>query len=188
MAQADGRVDGTLICLVRAKSDEDARRRLEKTFDSGDPTCCRHFQELAADRLEVIAGDKGEADLGLDEQTWQRLADDRRSDRRLRGLRQQRAALQRAVRPQRHGHRRADPVRADHEAQALHFRVDFRRGPPDRAVGVHRGCRHPGHQRHPHRRRQATPTATATASGPARCCCGRPTTYAGCRSRCSAPA
>ena len=33
-------VDGTLICLVRATSDEDARRRLEKTFDSGDPNCC----------------------------------------------------------------------------------------------------------------------------------------------------
>jgi glycopeptidolipid biosynthesis protein len=69
------RVDGTLICLVRAKSDEDARRRLEKIFDSGDPELRRHFDELAADRLEVIAGDKGEADLGLDQQTWQRLAD-----------------------------------------------------------------------------------------------------------------
>jgi glycopeptidolipid biosynthesis protein len=68
-------VDGTLICLVRAKSDEDARRRLDKTFDSGDPELLRHFQELAADRLEVIAGDKGEANLGLDQQTWQRLAD-----------------------------------------------------------------------------------------------------------------
>ena len=68
-------VDGTLICLVRAESDEDARRRLDKTFDSGDPQLLRHFQELAADHLEVIAGDKGEADLGLDEQTWQRLAD-----------------------------------------------------------------------------------------------------------------
>jgi fatty acid CoA ligase FadD9 len=30
---------------------------------------------LAADHLEVLAGDKGEADLGLDRQTWQRLAD-----------------------------------------------------------------------------------------------------------------
>ena len=68
-------VDGTLICLVRAKSDEDARRRLDKTFDSGDPKLLRHFQELAADHLEVIAGDKGEANLGLDQQTWQRLAD-----------------------------------------------------------------------------------------------------------------
>jgi thioester reductase-like protein len=68
-------VDGTLICLVRAKSNEDARQRLDKTFDSGDPELLRHFQELAADHLEVIAGDKGEADLGLDLQTWQRLAE-----------------------------------------------------------------------------------------------------------------
>jgi glycopeptidolipid biosynthesis protein len=67
--------DGTLICLVRADSDEDARRRLDQTFDSGDPELRRHFHELAADHLEVIAGDKGESDLGLDQQTWQRLAD-----------------------------------------------------------------------------------------------------------------
>ena len=68
-------VDGTLICLVRANSDEDARARLDKTFDSGDPQLLRHYQELAADHLQVIAGDKGEANLGLDQQTWQRLAD-----------------------------------------------------------------------------------------------------------------
>jgi amino acid adenylation domain-containing protein/thioester reductase-like protein len=68
-------VDGTLICLVRAESDEDARRRLAKTFDSGDPQLLRHFQKLAADHLEVIAGDKGEPNLKLDQQTWQRLAD-----------------------------------------------------------------------------------------------------------------
>jgi glycopeptidolipid biosynthesis protein len=68
-------VDGTLICLVRAESDEDARVRLHKTFDSGDPGLLRHFQELAADHLEVIAGDKGEANLGLDEELWHCLAD-----------------------------------------------------------------------------------------------------------------
>lgn len=68
-------VNGTLICLVRAKSDEDARARLDKTFDSGDPKLLRHYQELAANRLEVLAGDKGEANLGLDQETWQRLAD-----------------------------------------------------------------------------------------------------------------
>jgi len=68
-------VDGTLICLVRAKSNEDARQRLDKTFDNGDPKLLRHFQELAADHLEVIAGDKGEANLGLDQQTWQRLGE-----------------------------------------------------------------------------------------------------------------
>nr|WP_327533125.1 non-ribosomal peptide synthetase [uncultured Mycolicibacterium sp.] len=67
------RVDGTLICLVRGESDEDARRRLERTFDSGDPKLLRHFTKLAGDRLQVIAGDKGEANLGLDPREWQRL-------------------------------------------------------------------------------------------------------------------
>ena len=68
-------VDGKVIALVRAKSDEDARARLDKTFDSGDPKLLAHYRELAAEHLEVIAGDKGEANLGLDPATWQRLAD-----------------------------------------------------------------------------------------------------------------
>ena len=68
-------VDGKVIALVRAKSDDDARARLDKTFDSGDPKLLEHYQSLAADHLEVIAGDKGEANLGLDDATWQRLAD-----------------------------------------------------------------------------------------------------------------
>jgi fatty acid CoA ligase FadD9 len=68
-------VDGKLICLVRAKDDAAARERLDKTFDSGDPNLLRHYRELAADHLEVIAGDKGEPNLGLDQPTWQRLAD-----------------------------------------------------------------------------------------------------------------
>ncbi|SEH83034.1 fatty acid CoA ligase FadD9 [Mycolicibacterium rutilum] len=68
-------VGGTVICLVRAKDDAAARARLDDTFDSGDPELLRHYRELAAEHLEVIAGDKGEADLGLDRQTWQRLAD-----------------------------------------------------------------------------------------------------------------
>jgi fatty acid CoA ligase FadD9 len=68
-------VDGKVIALVRAKSDEDARVRLDKTFDSGDPALLQRYRELAAGHLEVLAGDKGEANLGLDQQTWQRLAD-----------------------------------------------------------------------------------------------------------------
>ncbi|BBZ01760.1 non-ribosomal peptide synthetase [Mycolicibacterium chitae] len=68
------RSDDRVICLVRGKSDEDARRRLEATFDT-DPTLRRHFDELAAGRLQVIAGDKGEPNLGLDEQTWQELTE-----------------------------------------------------------------------------------------------------------------
>ncbi|WUI28994.1 amino acid adenylation domain-containing protein [Mycobacterium sp. NBC_00419] len=68
-------VGGTLICLVRGKSDDDAHHRLASVFDSGDPDLLRHFQTMAADHLEVLAGDKGDAGLGLDQQTWQRLAD-----------------------------------------------------------------------------------------------------------------
>ena len=68
-------VDGTLICLVRAESNEQARQRLDKTFDSGDPQLVAHFQKLAADHLRVLAGDKAEVNLGLDQQTWQQLAD-----------------------------------------------------------------------------------------------------------------
>ena len=68
-------VGGKLICLVRGKDSAAARERLDKTFDSGDPELLRHYRELAAQHLEVIAGDKAEPNLGLDHQTWQRLAD-----------------------------------------------------------------------------------------------------------------
>jgi fatty acid CoA ligase FadD9 len=68
-------VGGKVICLVRAKDDDAARGRLDRIFDSGDPELLRHYNHLAAEHLEVIAGDKGEADLGLDKKTWQRLAD-----------------------------------------------------------------------------------------------------------------
>ncbi len=72
-------VDGKVIALVRARSDEDARARLDKTFGVGSahggPTLLEHYRQLAANHLEVVAGDKGEANLGLDPQTWQRLAD-----------------------------------------------------------------------------------------------------------------
>ncbi|MCV7300052.1 carboxylic acid reductase [Mycobacterium barrassiae] len=68
-------VDGKVICLIRAKDDATARQRLDETFDSGDPALLNHYRRLAAEHLEVLAGDKGESDLGLDEKTWQRLAD-----------------------------------------------------------------------------------------------------------------
>ncbi|SBS76394.1 Thioester reductase domain protein [uncultured Mycobacterium sp.] len=68
-------VGGKVIALVRARNDDEARVRLDATFDSGDPKLLAHFSELAAGHLEVIAGDKGEENLGLDAQTWQRLAD-----------------------------------------------------------------------------------------------------------------
>ena len=74
MAEADrGTGEQRLICVVRADSDESITSST-KTFDSGDPELLWHFGELAADHLQVIAGDKGEANLGLDQKTWQRLA------------------------------------------------------------------------------------------------------------------
>jgi fatty acid CoA ligase FadD9 len=62
--QRMGVVDGKVICLVRAKDDATARQRLDATFDSGDPNLLKHYRSLAADHLEVLAGDKGEAYLG----------------------------------------------------------------------------------------------------------------------------
>ena len=65
---------GKLICIVRGTDAEAARKRLEGVFDSGDPQLLQRFRALAADHLEVIVGDIGEPNLGLDQQTWDRLA------------------------------------------------------------------------------------------------------------------
>ena len=147
-------VGGTLICLVRAKSNEDARRRLDKTFDSGDPELLRHFQELAADHLEVIAGDKGEANLGLDQQTWQRLAD-------TVDLIVDPAALVNGILryselfgPNVAGS--AELIRIALTTKLKPYAYVSTAGVGDQVelVSVHRGCRHPGHQPHPHTRRQ----------------------------------
>lgn len=66
---------GSLVCLVRATDNAAARKRLDNTFDSGDPELSKLYRELAAEHLQVLAGDKAQANLGLDQATWQRLAD-----------------------------------------------------------------------------------------------------------------
>ncbi|WP_433597612.1 carboxylic acid reductase [Nocardia sp. CA-135953] len=66
---------GTLICIIRGRDVAAARKRLDDAFDSGDPDLLRHYRELAARRLEVLPGDIGEPNLGLDDVTWHRLAD-----------------------------------------------------------------------------------------------------------------
>jgi fatty acid CoA ligase FadD9 len=66
---------GTLITIVRGSDAKQARARLEHAFDSGDPELLRRFYELAADHLEVLTGDIGEPDLGVDRPTWDRLAE-----------------------------------------------------------------------------------------------------------------
>ncbi|MGW0251326.1 carboxylic acid reductase [Nocardia goodfellowii] len=65
---------GTVICLVRGADAAAARQRLAAAFDSGDPQLLSEFERLSA-HLEVVPGDVGEPDLGLDQVTWSRLAD-----------------------------------------------------------------------------------------------------------------
>ena len=69
-------VGGTLITIVRGADPDAALRRLEDVFRSGDPQLLEQFRTLAADHLEVVVGDIGEPNLGLDQQTWERLAED----------------------------------------------------------------------------------------------------------------
>ncbi|WP_063058439.1 carboxylic acid reductase [Nocardia sienata] len=69
------RCGGTLICPVRAQDDAAARARLDEKFETGDPVLSARYRELAADRLEVIAGDKSAPGLGTTRATWERLAD-----------------------------------------------------------------------------------------------------------------
>jgi fatty acid CoA ligase FadD9 len=66
---------GKLIAMVRGRDADDARMRMEKVFDSGDPELLSRFRLLAATHLEVLPGDIGDQDLGVDAATWQRLAE-----------------------------------------------------------------------------------------------------------------
>ncbi|MGV9802494.1 carboxylic acid reductase [Mycobacterium sp. NPDC003449] len=66
---------GKLIAIVRGRDDAEARARLVRAYDT-DPDLAREFATLAADHLEVLAGDIGEPNLGLAPQNWRRLAAD----------------------------------------------------------------------------------------------------------------
>ncbi|MDT5138190.1 MAG: fatty acid CoA ligase FadD9 [Mycobacterium sp.] len=65
---------GKLITIVRGADVESATRRLEDVFRAGDTETLERFRALAVDHLEVIPGDIGEPNLGLDQPTWERLA------------------------------------------------------------------------------------------------------------------
>ncbi|MCA2266335.1 thioester reductase domain-containing protein [Mycobacterium marseillense] len=65
---------GTLICLARGADAAQARQRIEAALDS-DPALLERFRALAGDHLEVLAGDIGEPGFGLDEASWERLAE-----------------------------------------------------------------------------------------------------------------
>jgi fatty acid CoA ligase FadD9 len=64
---------GKLICIARGSDAAEARQRIEAALYS-DPALIKHFRALAADHLEVLPGDIGFPSLGLDEETWSRLA------------------------------------------------------------------------------------------------------------------
>lgn len=67
------KTNGTLICIGRGSDASAARERIETAL-GGDEELTQHFKALADRHLEVLAGDIGEPDLGLDEATWRRLA------------------------------------------------------------------------------------------------------------------
>ncbi|CAM3772859.1 carboxylic acid reductase [Smaragdicoccus niigatensis] len=61
-------VGGRVVCIIRGSA-----ARLESVFES-DPAFLAQFRELSEGCLEVVSGDVAEANLGLDEATWDRLA------------------------------------------------------------------------------------------------------------------
>lgn len=65
---------GKLITIVRGADPDAAYRRLESVFDSGDRQLLKQFRGLAAEHLEIVVGDIGEPNLGLDQAVWDSLA------------------------------------------------------------------------------------------------------------------
>jgi len=64
---------GKVICIIRARDDADAMARLREAIGTADDRLVTHFDSLAKDHLEVIAGDLAAPDLGLDDQRIARL-------------------------------------------------------------------------------------------------------------------
>lgn len=67
-------IGGKLICLIRAKNASEGLDRLYRSFDKGDSSLLAQFRDLARSTLEVVVGDKSEEQLGLEDDTWQRLS------------------------------------------------------------------------------------------------------------------
>lgn len=63
---------GKLILIARGADAAQARLRVEAALDT-DVELMTHFRALAANHLEVIAGDLGAHNLGLDADSWNRL-------------------------------------------------------------------------------------------------------------------
>lgn len=68
-------VGGKVVCIVRGADAAEARRRIDEAIGTVDADLARHFASLAASHLEVLAGDLSERHLGLDHDSWLRLAE-----------------------------------------------------------------------------------------------------------------
>ncbi|OBJ56746.1 carboxylic acid reductase, partial [Mycobacterium sp. 1423905.2] len=66
---------GAVICLARGADPIAGRHRIEAAIDSGDDELSGRFRDLADKHLEVLVGDVGAANLGLDTATYDRLAE-----------------------------------------------------------------------------------------------------------------
>lgn len=71
MAETGGKV----FYIARGADAAQAQARVEEALDT-DPVLMEHFRALAAKHLEVLPGDLGLPNLGLDEATWNRLAEE----------------------------------------------------------------------------------------------------------------
>ena len=187
--QRMGLVGGKVIALVRAKSDDEARRRLEATFDSADRSCSSTTGRWPPSTSRSSPATRAKRISVWTQPTWQRLAD-------TVDLIVDAAALVNHVLPysQLFGPNvvgTAELIRIAVTTRIKPFvyistisvgdgvepgrfaeDADIREMSPVRSIDDNPAT--------------ATPTATATASGPARYCCGRPTICAVCRCRCSA--
>lgn len=65
--------DGKVFAIVRGNSPESAYKRLEDVFRSDDELF-QKFTDLAEKHLEVLVGDIAQEKFGLDDKTWDRLA------------------------------------------------------------------------------------------------------------------
>ena len=65
--------DGQVICLIRAKNDEEAYKRLEKAFAESGDDLLADFHTLSEGKLQVLAGDLSDPDFGLAPETYEAL-------------------------------------------------------------------------------------------------------------------
>jgi fatty acid CoA ligase FadD9 len=68
------RRDGKVICMLRGRDEASARKRLDDAIGTWDAELAERFRSLADRHLEVVPADLAAPRLGLDEDTFARLA------------------------------------------------------------------------------------------------------------------